>query len=141
MSQAEDSILQVCQLTELKQQQPTTKNKTTKQQQGVGKLPKPIPTSLQEHPCQKTWELMYSREWPAGKTDSEIKLPIQEHSKQQDFIVYSDGSVAKDQSARGFTVKQGATTIHNATTTRLNLQLDNEGGSSLPCPPLDCLKR
>ena len=32
--------------------------------------------------------------------------------KPQDLIVYTDGSVAKDQSGWGFTVKQGATTIH-----------------------------
>ena len=54
----------------------------------------------------------HCREWPAGKTESEIKLLIQENSKPQDLIVYTDGSVTKDQSGWGFTVKQGATTIH-----------------------------
>ena len=62
------------------------------------------------------------REWPAGKTVWEIKLFIQENSKPQD-IVYTDGSVTKDQSRRGFTVKQGATNIHE----------DSAGGSSDPC--------
>ena len=38
-----------------------------------------------------------------------MKPLIQENSKQQDPI---DGSVSKDQSEWGFTVKQGATTIH-----------------------------
>ena len=52
----------------------------------------------------------HCREWPAGKT--EITLLIQENSKPQDPIVYTDGSVPKDQSGWGFTVKQGATTIH-----------------------------
>ena len=52
------------------------------------------------------------RECPAGKTESVIKLLIQENSKQQDRILYIDGSVTKDQSGWGFTVKQGATTIH-----------------------------
>ena len=37
---------------------------------------------------------------------------IQENSKPQDPIVYTDGSVTKDLSGWGFTVKQGATTIH-----------------------------
>ena len=37
---------------------------------------------------------------------------IQENSKPQDLIVYTDGSVTKDLSGRGFTVKQCATTIH-----------------------------
>ena len=32
--------------------------------------------------------------------------------KPQDLIVYTDGSVTKDQSGWGFTVKQGATLIH-----------------------------
>ena len=54
----------------------------------------------------------HCREWPAGKTESEIKLLIQENSKPQDLIVYTDDSVTKDQSGWGFTVKQGATIIH-----------------------------
>ena len=36
----------------------------------------------------------------------------QENSKPQDLIVYTDGSATKDQSGWGFTVKQGATTVH-----------------------------
>ena len=63
------------------------------------------------HSCQKKLQ-NHCREWPAGKTESEIKLLIQENSKPQDLIVYTDGSVTKDQSGWGFTVKQGATTIH-----------------------------
>ena len=35
-----------------------------------------------------------------------------ENSKPQDPIVHTDGSVTKDQSGLGFTVKQGATAIH-----------------------------
>ena len=54
----------------------------------------------------------HCREWPAGKTDSEIKLFVQENSNSQDLIVYTDGSVTKDQSGWGFIVKHGATTIH-----------------------------
>ena len=53
----------------------------------------------------------HCREWPAGKTEPEIKPLIQENSKPQD-IVYTDGSVTKDQSGWGFTAKQGATPIH-----------------------------
>ena len=52
------------------------------------------------------------REWPAGKTESEIKLLIKENSRPQDLIAYTAGSVTKDQSGWGFTVKQDATTIH-----------------------------
>jgi len=61
-----------------------------------------LPENLRKH-C---------REWPAGKTEAEIKLLIQENRKPQDLIVYTDGLVTKDQSGWGFTVKQGATTIH-----------------------------
>ena len=42
---------------------------------------------------------------------SEIKLLIQQNSRPQDLIVYTDGSVTKDQSGWGYTVKQCATTI------------------------------
>ena len=52
------------------------------------------------------------REKPAGKTEPEIKLLIRENSKPQDLIVYTDGSVTRDQSGWGFTVKQGETTTH-----------------------------
>ena len=54
----------------------------------------------------------HCREWPAGKTESEIKLLVEENSKPVDLIVYIDGSVSKDQSGWGFTVKQGEATIH-----------------------------
>ena len=37
-------------------------------------------------------------EWPADKMDSEIKLLIQQNSKLQDLVVYTDSSVTKDQS-------------------------------------------
>ena len=47
-----------------------------------------------------------------GKTESEIKLLIQENSKPQYLILYTDDSVPKDQSGWGFNVKQGSTTNH-----------------------------
>ena len=51
-------------------------------------------------------------EWPAGRVESETKLFIPGNSKPQDLIVYTGGSVSKDQSGWGFSVKQGATAIH-----------------------------
>ena len=39
-------------------------------------------------------------------------IHVYENSKPQDLIVYTDGSVTKGQSGWAFTVKQGATTIH-----------------------------
>ena len=76
----------------------------------------------------------HCRESPANKTESEIELLTQENSKPRDPIAYTDGSVTKDQSGWGFTVKENATTIHedSAADTVLifNLQLDNGGGRS-----------
>ena len=67
MGQAAESILRVYQLTELK------RNKEW------GKYPNPIrhlyDTLLPDHLGR------HSREWPAGKTDSEIRQLIQENSK------------------------------------------------------------
>ena len=40
------------------------------------------------------------------------QVVIQDNSKPQDLLVYTDGSVTKDQSRWGFIVKQGETTIH-----------------------------
>ena len=44
--------------------------------------------------------------------ESEIKLAIEENSKPQDLIVYTDDTFIRDQSGWGFTVKLGATIIH-----------------------------
>ena len=62
------------------------------------------------HSCLKTWKSTVENGHQAEQ--SEIKLLIQENSKPQDLIVYTDGSVTKDQSGWGSTVEQGATTIH-----------------------------
>ena len=78
--------------------------------QGVETVPKPILVSLQDTPATKLGKALLR--WPAGKTESEIKLLIQENSKPQDLIVYTDGSLTKDQSGWSFTVKQGVTTVH-----------------------------
>ena len=81
---------------------------------------------------------MHCREWPAGKTESEIKLLNQENSKPRDLIVYTDGLVSKDQLGWGFTVKQGATTTHEDSAAYAvptsSLTMD-------PCPLLDCFTK
>ena len=56
--------------------------------QGVGKVPRLIMASLSNTPARK---------WPAGNLETEVKLLIQENGKQQDLIVYTDGSVTEDQ--------------------------------------------
>ena len=50
------------------------------------------------HFCKKVKVGKHCREWPACKTESEIKLLLQENSKPQDRIGYTDGSATKDQS-------------------------------------------
>ena len=55
--------------------------------QGVGKVPKPVPTSLWDTSARKP-ENALCPEWPADKTESEIKLLIQENSKPQDLMTY-----------------------------------------------------
>ena len=98
MAQAEDSILQVCQLRELKQ--------TKEWERYPNRFRYLYGTILQEN-LEK-----HCQEWPAGKPESEIKLLTEENSKPQDLIVYTDGTVTKHRSGWGFTVKQVATTIH-----------------------------
>ena len=98
VGQAEDSILQVCHLTELKQ--------TIEWERYPNRFRHLYKTLLPEN-LRKHCE-----EWLAGKTESEIRLLSEENSKLQDLIVYTDGSVTKDLSGWGFTVKQSVTTIH-----------------------------
>ena len=52
---------------------------------------------------------MHCREWPAGKTNAEVQMLVEANSKPQ---VYTDGSVKRDRSGWGFTVKQGGRTVH-----------------------------
>ena len=82
----------------------------------------------------------HCREWQAGKTDSKIKFLINKNSKAQD-PVNTVGSVTKDQSGWGFTVKQGTTTIHKDSVayTVSNSSSLMEVGAVTLCTPLDWL--
>ena len=115
MGQAEEPILPVFARWQY--------SKQTKQWE---RYPKPIPASLWDIPARKLEK--HCGEWSAGKTESEIKLFIQENRKQQQFLVYTGGSATKDQSEWGFTVKQGATTIHEdssaASTSSLTMEVE-----------------
>ena len=74
---------------------------------------------------------------------SEIKLLIQENSKPQNCIVYTEGSVTQYRVRVVIHCQARCDhyTLRQCSLYGLNLQLDNGGGSSHPCPPLDCLKR
>ena len=129
MDQAEDSILQVCQLTELKQTKEWERypNRFRRLYETL------LPENLGKH-C---------REWSAGKTQSEINLLIQENCK-----------TARHHSVHWWLRHQRPVRVGLHCQARcdyhpwrqcslygLNLQLDNGGGSSHPCPLLDYLKR
>ena len=97
MGQAEDSILQVCQLTELKQ--------TKEWERYPNQFRHLYETLLPENLGKHCWE------WPEGQNRVRDQASYSRKWQTQDLIVYTDGSVTKDQSGWGFTVKQGATTI------------------------------
>ena len=118
MGQADDSILQVCQLAEFKQ--------TKEWERYPNRFRRLYERLLPENMEKRDWE------WPAGKTESEIKLLI------QDTIVYTDGSVLVGLHCWA---RCGHHPWTQCSQHGLNLQLDNGGGSSYPCPSLDCLKR
>ena len=108
--------------------------------QRVGKVPSPNLASLDETFLPENMG-RHCREWPAGKTDSKIKFLINKDSKAQDLIVDTVGSVTKDRSGWGFTVKQGTTIIHkvSASYTVSNSSLTMEVEAATLCPPLDWL--
>ena len=74
MGQADDSIMPACQLTELKQ--------AKEWERYPDRFRRLYETLLPENLGK------LSPNWPAGKTESGIKLPIQENQKLQDLIVY-----------------------------------------------------
>ena len=94
MGQTEDSILQVCQVKELKQ---TKSGKGTQSHAGVS----------MRHFCQKTWESTVEN----GQQAKRSQRSSFRKTWSQDFTVHTDGLVTNDQSGWGFSVKQGATTV------------------------------
>ena len=79
-------------------------------------------SSTSEKPSsQKTWESTVENGQQA-KADSDIKHQFtRENSKQQTLTAYTDGSVTKDQSGWGFTVKQGVITNHEDSVVAYNV--------------------
>ena len=108
--------------------------------QGVGKVLNPNPESLDETLLPENLG-RHCREWPAGKTDSKIKFLINKDSKAQDLIVDTVGSVTKDRSGWGLSVKQGTTIIHKVSASYAvsNSSLTMEVEAVTLCPPLDLL--
>ena len=97
MGQAEQSIQHVCSLTELKQVRDWEKRPVEF---------KPYKTLLSENLG------THCREWPAVKTNAEVQMLVEAKSKPHDIVICTDGSVTRDRSGWGFTVKQDGRTVH-----------------------------
>ena len=57
---------------------------------------------------------MHCHERPGGKSQcrSTKLICVEANSKPLDIVIYTDGSVTRDRSGWGFTVKQGGRTVH-----------------------------
>ena len=98
VGQAEQSIQHVCSLTELKQVRDWEKRPVEFKPYYKTLLSENLGT--------------HCREWPAGKTNAEVQMLVKDNSKPHDIVIYTDGSVIRDRSGWGFTVKQGGRTVH-----------------------------
>ena len=54
----------------------------------------------------------HCRELPAEKARAEVLMLIQANSKPRDIVIYTDGSVTRNRSGWGFTVKEGGRIVH-----------------------------
>ena len=58
---------------------------------------------------------MYRRKQPTGKANAKIKLPTKKRTiRNSNLIVYTGDSGTNSQAWWGFTVKQGAATLHES---------------------------
>ena len=93
MGQADHSIQHVCSLAELNQVRDWEKRPV--------EFKAYYKTLLSENLGK------HCREWPAGKVNAEVQMLVGGNSKPHDIVIYTGGSVTRDRSGWGFTVKQG----------------------------------
>ena len=116
IGQAEQSILTVCELQELKL--------TKEWEKYPNRFRHLYQTVLSENLGRRC------RQWPAGKADLEVKLLIEKHSQPHDLRIYTDGSVTEDKSGWGFSIQQGDCTIYEdsaayaVTSTSLRMEME-----------------
>ena len=116
MGQAEQSIQHVCSLAELKQVRDWEKRPVEFKPYYKTLLSENLGT--------------HCREWPARKTNAEVQMLVEANSKPHDIVIYTDGSVTRDQSGWGFLVKQGGRTVrkdsgaHRVTTSSLTMEVE-----------------
>ena len=71
---------------------------------------------------------MHCREWPAGKANAEVQMLVEANIKPHGIMIYTDGSVTRDRSDWGLTVKQGRTVhdsgAHRVTTSSLTMEVE-----------------
>ena len=64
------------------------------------------------------------------KTNAEVQMLVEANSKPHDIVIYTDGSVTRDRSGWGFTVKQGGRTVyedsgaHRVTTSSMTMEVE-----------------
>ena len=85
--------------------------------QGVRKVPKPIPAFLRDTPARKLGRALLRMASRQNRVRGQLYHSNNNNKNNkninpEDLIAYHDGSVIKDQSRWGFTVKRCATTIH-----------------------------
>ena len=116
MGQAEQSIQHVCTLTELKQVRDWEKRPVEFKPYYKTLLSENLGT--------------HCREWPARKNNADVQMRVEANSKPHDIVIYTDGSVTRDRSGWGFTVKQGGRTVHEdsaahrVTTSSLTMEVE-----------------
>ena len=71
----------------------------------------------------------HCREWPAGNANAEAQMLVEANSKPHDIVIHKDGSVTRNRSGWGFTVKQGGRTVQEdivstVTTSSLTLEVE-----------------
>ena len=72
----------------------------------------------------------HCRKWPAEKVNADVQMLVEANSKPHDIVIYTDGSVTRERSGWGFTVKQDGRTVHEdsgshrVTTSNLTMEVD-----------------
>ena len=95
---------------------------------GLGKTSSWVQTLLQDAAFR---EPRHALPWmAAGKANAEEQMLVEANSKPHDIVIYTDGSVTRDQSGWGFMVKQGGRTVqedsgvHRVTTSSLSTEVE-----------------
>ena len=130
-SRTEQSTQHVCGLN-TSQRAPASK--------GLGKTPSWVQALPQDSAAREP----HCHEWQAWKTNAGVQMLIEASSKPHDIVIYTDGSITRDQSDSGFPfypVKQGRGTTWRQWFQQCHgLQSDHGDGSSHTCNTIASLQ-